>query len=146
METIWSRTSSFELVNSRSFLSRDHRPAVDMINPFRVITVRFKCEFGLKIRIFVTDSISNFQLFKLHGLWMGLEFSFKGSEKGYVSRIHRGNRSTRVIISRGRKLTTTTGQKDKSMRSKLHLFNSSHLQILMFSYIYLTEIPLSITK
>jgi len=38
---------------------------------------------------------------------MGLELSFKGSGEDYVSRIHRGIRWTRIVISRGQKLTTT---------------------------------------
>jgi len=38
---------------------------------------------------------------------MGLEFSFKGYGEVYMSRIHPGIRLTHVIISWGRKPTTT---------------------------------------
>jgi len=37
---------------------------------------------------------------------MGLKFSFKGSVEGYVSRIHSGITWTRIVISRGQKLTS----------------------------------------
>ena len=42
----------------------------------------------------------------MHGVWIAMELSFKSSGAGYVSRIHREIRWTRVIISRGQKLTT----------------------------------------